>query len=167
MIYVMNDYELIYLIRQHDQIAFSYLIDKYSRLIWKNVHLLELSKGDSEDFYQEGLMMLVKAVNTFNERYNKTFTRYFELILKRKFYALKRRLPDYVLYDNYSFQKGVTFIEEEAPDLSFRSEIERIVYEDYFIAGVPVPEIALSTGFDRKKIYNTIFRVRNKLKSML
>jgi RNA polymerase sporulation-specific sigma factor len=167
MIYVMNDYELIYLIRQHDQTAFRYLINKYSRLIWKNVHLMNLESRDSEDFYQEGLMMLVKAVETFNERHNKTFTRYFEMILKRKFYALKRRLPDYVLYDNFDFQKGVTFIEEQAPDIEFQSELEQIVYEDYFIARHPVQQIALKTGFDRKKIYNTIFRVRKKLKSVL
>lgn len=167
MIYVMNDYELIYLIRQHDQTALRYMIRKYSRLIWKNVHLMNLKGTDNEDFYQEGLMMLVKAVNTFNERYNKTFTRYFEMILKRKFYRLKRRLPDYVLYDNFDFHKGSTYIEEEAPDIRFHSELEQIVYEDYFVAGHPVQDITIKTGFDRKKIYNTIFRVRKKLKSVL
>ena len=42
-------------------------------------------------FHQEGLIMLHKAVITFKPEFNKTFMRYFEVLLERKFINLLRK----------------------------------------------------------------------------
>ena len=82
----MNDYELVYLIRfEQCQVALDFLYMKYSRFIWKQIHVLHVNHYEQDDFHQEGLLMLHKAVTTFNEAKNKTFMRYFDLILKRHF----------------------------------------------------------------------------------
>lgn len=88
----MNDYELIYLVQNHrDGIALEYLFKKYKLLIWKYIHMYDVPYYERDDFLQEGYLMLNKAINLFDESKNKTFTRYFELILKRKFWALLKK----------------------------------------------------------------------------
>jgi len=64
----MNDYELIYLVQNHqDGIALEFLFDKYKLLIWKYIHQYEVPYYEREDFFQEGLIMLHKAVLRFDE----------------------------------------------------------------------------------------------------
>ncbi len=168
MRYVMNDYELVYLIRcEHDEASLIFMFNKYHRFIWKQVHLLNIENKEHDDMHQEGVLMLYKAVQTFNESKNKSFMRYFELILKRQFYRLKKQIPKYYLYENTNFCKGTTFIEEETrhPDLS--SELEIMVYEAYFLNRQQVAQIVKETKHTRKKIYNAIFRIKEKYKNML
>lgn len=168
MIYVMNDYELIYLIQSdQDDHALDYMYQKYHRFIWKLIHLLNLEKKEHDDFYQEGILILHKAVKTFNERYNKCFTKYFELILKRHFYQLKQSLPKYYLFDHTDFVKDVVYIEEELPTIELHSDLERLVYERYFILGQSVNKINNDSGYDPKQIYNAIYRIKDKYKNMV
>ncbi|MCF7932453.1 MAG: sigma-70 family RNA polymerase sigma factor [Acholeplasmataceae bacterium] len=168
MRFVMNDYELIYLIRsERDVMAMEYLLMKYQKLIWKHIHRIGLPDKDHDDYFQEGLMMLVKATKTFDERHNKTFTRYFELIMTRHFYHLKRASWNVVLHDHVDFVTGTQLIEESLPSFDFQSDLEETVYQDYFINRRSVKDLSLELGVDKKKIYNTIYRVREKLKSML
>lgn len=164
----MNDYELIYLIHsEHDDLAMEYIYGKYKRFIWKHVHLLNISQREHDDFHQEGLCMLQKAVETFNPNRNKTFTRYFELILKRHFYQLKKKIPDYELYDEPNFCQGAVYIEEPMDYPVFASDLEHTVFHAYFLEERSIKEIAKEHGFNHKQIYNTIFRIREKYKIML
>ena len=64
-----------------------------SKLNLKMIHLFNVEPKDQDDFYQEAIILLVDTVYTFNEQKNKTFTRYFELVLKRRFIRLKQQLP--------------------------------------------------------------------------
>ncbi|MDO9629621.1 MAG: sigma factor [Acholeplasmataceae bacterium] len=165
---VMNDYELIYLIHaEHDELALDFMFQKYHKFIWKQVHLMELEPKEHDDFHQEGNLMLNKAIKTFNTDKNKTFTRYFELILKRHFYQLKRSLPTYFLFENTDFCKERCYIEEEPVYLSLNSNLEQIVYERYFMNRETIIDIESSTNFSRKQIYNTIFRIKEKYKIMI
>lgn len=164
----MNDYELLYLIHQEkDEIACNYMFKKYHRLIWKNVHIMNIKTYDHDDFYQEGLLMLDKAIKTFSEDKNKSFTRYFELILKRHFYYLKRTLPLYLLCEDTSFVKGATYIEEEL-DLSFLSSVmEKDIMIAYFDQGMKIKDIEQSLPYTKKQIYNTIYRIKEKYKIVI
>jgi RNA polymerase sporulation-specific sigma factor len=76
MIYkIMNDYELVYLIRtQKDSIAFDFLFQKYKKFIWKYIHFMHIEYKEQDDFFQEGILTLYKAVETFDESRNKTFS---------------------------------------------------------------------------------------------
>lgn len=168
MIYVMNDYELIYLIQSNlDDNALNFMYQKYYRFIWKLIHLLDIEKKEQEDFYQEGILMLHKAIKTFNEKYNKSFTRYFELILKRHFYQLKQSLPKYYLYDHTDFVKDVVYIEESYDPIDLHSHLERLVYEKYFILQQSVTKIQEDSKYSPKQIYNAIYRIKDKYKNMV
>jgi len=164
----MNDYELIYLIQSnHDHIALDFLYKKYEKFIWKNVHLLHIEEKEYDDFFQEGNLMLLKAVKTFNENKNKSFTRYFELILKRQFYMLVGRLPKYELNEELCMYLGTSHMDEEIEHMVFKSELESQVYEMHFINNRQIKEISLLLETDCKSIYNTIYRIKEKYKNML
>jgi RNA polymerase sporulation-specific sigma factor len=168
MLRVMNDYELIYLIQsEHDELALNFMFEKYHKFIWKQVHLLSIESKERDDFHQEGILMLHKAIKTFKPEKNKCFMRYFELILKRHFYQLKRSIPDYFLYEHTDFCKGVSYIEEEPLTLDLKSELEQIVYESYFKNRTSVLEISKRTQYTKKQIYNSIYRIREKYKIVI
>lgn len=168
MLFVMNDYELIYLIRhENDDHALSFMFQKYHKFIWKQIHLLQLESKEMDDFHQEGVLMLFKAIQKFDPDKNKSFTRYFELILKRQFYHMKRSLPKYTLFDHTDFVKTPCYLEEEPVTLELSSEMEIRIYEDYVIRQRSVSDIHRSTGYSKKQIYNTIYRIREKYKMMV
>ncbi len=165
----MNDYELVYLIQtEMCQVAFDFMYQKYRRFIWKQIHLLHVNYLEFDDFHQEGILMLLKAVSTFNEAKNKTFMRYFELILKRHYYHLVRRLPRYILKDEASFQQGTYYIDESIDSfLMTCSDIEQWIYQFYFVECRPIASIAEDLKLSKKQVYNTIYRIKEKYKSML
>jgi hypothetical protein len=56
MNYVMNDYELIYLIQvEQDEIALNFMFKKYHKFIWKYVHLANIQEKD--------MMIYIKKVS--------------------------------------------------------------------------------------------------------
>lgn len=169
MRYVMNDYELIYLIQSnHDHIALDYLFKKYEKLIWKHVHLLRIETKEYDDFFQEGLLMLIKAIKTFNESKNKTFTRYFELILRRQFYHLLHRIPAYELNEEVCLYQPCYDPKEEIPEsLSFGSDLEKQIYDLHFIKEMPIKDISKMLKMNAKAIYNAIYRIKEKYKNMV
>lgn len=168
MMYVMNDYELIYLIRtDHCELALTFMYQKYQRMIWKHIHNLHLEQKEHDDFHQEGIMMLHKAIQTFDEQYNKSFTRYFELILKRHFYKMILYLPRYVLYETTDFIKETVVLEEEANYLHFESKFERDIHERFFVNQESIESILANSTYSKKQIYNAIYRIREKYKIVI
>ncbi|MFA5470533.1 MAG: sigma-70 family RNA polymerase sigma factor [Acholeplasmataceae bacterium] len=171
MIYkIMNDFELVYLIKtQEDSVAFDFLYQKYQKFIWKCIHLLNIDQKEQEDFFQEGILILYKAAQTFDESKNKTFTRYFELILKRHFYQMISKLPKYLLYEDSNFMECFAYYESEDPwdFIKNCSEFEQQIYQAYFIEKQAVKRISKNLCCDSKKIYNAIFRIKEKYKNVI
>jgi len=168
MLYVMNDYELIYLIHsENDEAALDFMFKKYHKFIWKYIHLLDVETKEHDDLHQEGVLVLHRAIKTFDASRNKSFTRYFELILRRQLYHLKSSLPDYYLFDNTDFCKGASYIEEEPEFISLNSDLEKIVYEEYFLNRKPVSQITREHLYSKKQVYNTIFRIKEKYKIVI
>ena len=167
MRYVMNDYELVYLFQTYqDEQAFEFLVLKYHRFIWKIIHTLHLESKEVEDFYQESILMLHKAAVTFREKHQKSFTKYYELILRRQLYYLKKKLPKLLLSEESFFkdlQAPIT-IEEEIVTLNHPKEQK--IYDLYFLKGQSVKAITASEHLTAKQVYNLIYRVRKQLKSI-
>lgn len=162
----MNDYELIYLFQSYqDEQAFEFLMLKYKRFIWKIIHTLHLESKEVDDFYQESLLMLYKAAQTFKEQYNKSFTKYYELILRRQLYYLKKKIPKVLLSEESFFQdiQAPMVIEEE--DIQLSHPKEQKMFELYFLKRLSVKEIAISENLTPKQVYNLIYRVRKNIKS--
>ena len=95
-----NDYELLYLMNEFDEEAEKILIEKYSVLIRFRIYKFKVKDRYIDDFMQEGLYMLLIAAKTYNEMSDKTFTKYFDLILQRKF----QRLIERPLFLRYFFK---------------------------------------------------------------
>lgn len=166
----MNDYELVYLIKaQNDSIAFDFLFQKYKKFIWKYIHLMNIDLKEQDDFFQEGILTLYKAVETFDESKNKTFTRYYELILRRHFYHLMYKLPKYLLYEDSNFMSCFGYEEQHDDEdlMDSCSRFEKNVYQFYFIEKQAVKKISQNMSCDPKKIYNAIFRIKEKYKNMI
>ncbi len=164
----MNDYELVYLIQnEQDDIAMEFMFKKYHKFIWKQVHLLDVDPKELDDLHQEGVLMLHRALQTFDESKNKSFTRYFELILRRQLYRIKNSIPNYYLYEHTDFCKGVSYIEEDPIEIAFSSTLEQQIHQFYFLERKSVSEIIRLTEYSKKQIYNTVFRIKEKYKNML
>lgn len=164
-----NDYELIYLYKEtNNEEALIKLINKYKPLIWKNIYKFYVPLSDQSDFYQEALITLVHALNTFDPIYNKTFTRYFELILYRRFIALKKASPKYILAP-----KPELLFREEPPslfiffDLKSLSDFEKKVWDLYYNERKIIKSIAEILNTNEKSIKNAIYRIKCKLKEQL
>ncbi|MCD6482238.1 MAG: helix-turn-helix domain-containing protein, partial [Candidatus Izimaplasma sp.] len=82
-----NDYEIIDLIREGNNEALELMFDKYSKLISKKIYKFNLYQ-EYDDMFQEGMMILYKSIKAFDDSFSKTFTRYFELNLDRKYITL-------------------------------------------------------------------------------
>lgn len=121
----LNDYELIYQVRENDEIAYNTLINKYSILIgmfakkmlrtYKNLGL------EYDDLYQEGMMGVIKALNDYNPS-DTLFYTYASLCAKREMDRLikcQRRKKRMILNDSISINKNVN----NNPDLSIEDLI--------------------------------------------
>lgn len=159
-----NDYELIYLAKSENcEAAISALVNKYKNMVYKFIHLYYVNERDYDDYYQEGLIMLFKAIDSFNEAHNKTFTRYFELILRRRIIYLKNKEPKYELHDEFHMYKDNNLIEDEFVVEGLTS-FEEVVFKRYFVKNQKISFIAESENKSSKQIYNAIYRIKNKYK---
>ena len=83
----LNDYELVYQVRENDEIAYNLLIKKYSNLVsmlakkylrlYKNIGL------EYDDLFQEGMLGIIKALNDYDTR-STIFYTYASLCAKRE-----------------------------------------------------------------------------------
>lgn len=163
---MINDYELIYNYRNtKSEIFLQQIIDKYRPLIWKNIYKFYIESKDHDDFYQESLITLMDCLNRFDESKQKTFTKYFELILFRRFIYLKDKSPKYVLYEKPDF-----FEDSYTPDFDRLEEgvyltlLEKQVCNLYFYDHQTVESISQLLKKNVKSIKNTIYRIKTKIK---
>lgn len=166
----INDYEIIYLIQKHPghEIC-NLLVEKYQRLIYKNIYSLGVYEYEVDDLYQEGVIILLESARKFNPYYNKTFTRYFELVLRRHLIKVRNK-DNLVLHEDYSFidtysTRNHNDYELEEFRKSLVTHIEKEVFQKYFIMGQSVNSISIVTKYKAKQIYNTIYRIKEKYKN--
>ena len=79
--YGYNDYELLYLIHTGCEEALDVMFKKYQGLIVNTINSFHIVSRMFEDFYQESLLVLNYAINTFDENKEASFFTYFELLL--------------------------------------------------------------------------------------
>lgn len=158
-----NDYELIYMYRCcNSEQALNILIHKYKPLMYKTIYRYGTKTNDYDDYLQEATITLYKALVTYKEHFNKTFTRYYELLLRRRIIYLRYKTPKYELHEN--FEVYADYIEEEIY-IGKLTNSEEEVFERYFIQNQNIDFISKSVGKSKKQIYNTIYRIREKYRS--
>lgn len=166
-----NDNELLYLIKEGTEEALEILFAKYSFYIKLKIKEMYIEKNDYDDFFQEGLIALRTAINKFNEMNANSFFTFFDVILKRKFIDLLRKikrenthlsygLAEEYLIDVSGFEKK--YILEEPVNLT---SLEKEVFDKKFRCFLKNSIIAKELGKSTKAIYSTIERIKNKCKN--
>jgi len=144
------------------------MFGKYENMIWKNISLYNVGTRDKDDVFQDSLVLLNKAITIFNESKGKTFTRYFELILKREIIHKVNRMPKHILIDKPELLPGYSIIEEEIDfDFNLKTKLEKDVFNLYFIEKRKISFVASSLEMEEKQVYNCIYRIKKKIKDLL
>lgn len=130
-----------------------------------------------EDIVQEGLIGLIKAYNSFDSSRETQFDSYASLCIKNNINnALKKLNQNYQTTSIDEFQKSDEEFEESIIDKdftkSFFKQLKKTLSEKeltiltYYLQNKPISAIAKETKTSTKSIYNSLFRIRNKIKQL-
>lgn len=150
-----------------------------------------LPRADYEDLIQEGRIAIYRAVLSYNTNSNIPFLHFLRMVIKRKLIDSIRkytRQKHCNLNDAYSLNNGISDSEEtkfidllpNVEDPASRvianeettsliqalnkdlSNLERLVFEHYFIQGFKQRELSEHLGLQPKSLDNAIQRIRRK-----
>ncbi len=169
-----NDYEIISQIREGNDEALELMFDKYSRFISKKIFKFNLY-FEYDDMYQEGLMILFKSIKTFDEIYSKSFTRYFELNLERKFITIisknLRRKEIFKKNENFIYETNHNINQNSVYYDLLKKEISKILTNNEYLVytlrelnNYSITYIREKHSMSDKAIYNSLHRAKVKIK---
>ena len=84
---VMNDEELIELIKSGDKYAIDFLIEKYKDLVRRKTKSMYILGADHDDLLQEGMIGLFKAIRDYDAGRDASFYTFAELCITRQVYT--------------------------------------------------------------------------------
>jgi RNA polymerase sporulation-specific sigma factor len=169
----MNDYELLYLIGERNDDALALMVQKYQPLILSKLYHFKIRQSERDDYIQEGTMMLMHAIKVFDPKFQKTFTRFFELILTRKFMSLMTPAHKQMIYLSEELMDHLKVEEETRWRLFPRhiaiakgvlNALEFDVFLQHYQQGLSIERIASHHQQSVKKIYNTLYQIKTKLR---
>ena len=194
----LNDNELLFLVAESNEEATNLLINKYRNLILSTLkeYLKEYNIIGVEvaDLYQEGLIGLLQAINSFDKEKDVTFYTYAKACIKsslltaiRKTFRMKNRILNnsfpldklieetnynyYEIFKDYRNDPDVLLSKEEDENElldSIKSKLsnnEKTIFE-LKLKGLSNSEIANLIDKDKKYVENTMFRINRKYKEM-
>lgn len=165
-----NDYELLYMINEFDEEAESILYSKYCNLINKRMNDFKIRMDRRDDFMQEGLFVLFTAIRNYNEYCNKTFNKFFDLLLQRRFANILRDEKNYfynviLKEDESQIFENISFVYNDDIDIDvdelseFEKKVKSLKEKNY-----RPKDIANVLNCDVKAIYNCLCRIKLKIK---
>lgn len=80
----LADEKIVSLIKQGDEKALSYLLEKYKNLVNIKVGKYFIIGAEREDIIQEGMIGLFKAIKSFNEEKQNTFKSFANICIERQ-----------------------------------------------------------------------------------
>ena len=183
-----NDYELVFLAQQGNEDAINLIYDKYKPIIIKkskNTIVFVTHHGvDINDIMQEGFIGLDKAIKGYNQEQEASFYTFAMLCIDRQIANYVRRITnskDKVLNEAISIDDSLERIIDDGTDIeknligkdldsnfvcSVRKSLttfERKVF-DMRMNDHTIEEIANKLNKDIKSIYNTVQRIKFKIK---
>lgn len=172
-----NDFEIIDLIHQGNEEALELMFDKYKYLVAKKISSFNLT-DEYDDCFQEGMIVLYKSVQKFNDTRNKSFTRYFETNLEHHFISIIRsrrrhtrfmveKLPKLVEYEVEEQETQIYSSEDIRFAVQKLSPFEKTIFQAKFLEEKDVKTIAAEQNVAIKKVYNAVDRIRQKIKNRL
>jgi RNA polymerase sporulation-specific sigma factor len=164
-----NDYELIDLIRENNEEAIEIMYEKYDSLIKNRVARFKIKPSMFEDFVQEGRLALNKAIQSYKMDSTKTFNKFFDMVLQRRFITiLKQNQKDF--YNIVYVDDVFSLIKEEQYEPNFDdieeadlTDLEQVIYQMRFVEKYKPREIAEILKMEAKQIYNACNRIKKKV----
>ena len=80
----LTDEQIVSLIKQGDEKALSFLLDKYKNLVNMKVGKYFIIGAEREDIIQEGMIGLFKAIKSFNNEKQNTFKSFANICIERQ-----------------------------------------------------------------------------------
>ncbi|MDR0462160.1 MAG: sigma-70 family RNA polymerase sigma factor [Christensenellaceae bacterium] len=126
-----------------------------------------------EDLFQEGMLAYMKAEATFNPERGVTMETYASRVIRNRFIDILRKEHGSTELDeettdgatgSFSFDDEVNLIEIKKILAQNVSDIERAVFNSY-IEGLSYDEMGKIFDMNRKKIDNTVQKVKKIIKS--
>ncbi len=165
------------MIKQGNEEALALMVEKYRYLIAKKIKKFNLT-NEFDDCFQEGLMVLYRSAIRFDERYAKSFTRYFERNFENHLISVIRKRSSYgrFLATKSALLADLTVREPAASAYSHEeilavagefSAFEAQVFRMRYLHELSPAETAVSLNCEIKKVYNAMDRIRHKLKMHL
>ena len=147
----LNDYELVYQVKENDEVAYGVLLKKYSNLVSrvaKDYYKRNKNIGlEYDDFYQEGMIGLLRSLDSYDSS-NTLFYTYALLCIKRQMETCIRtnqRIKHYSLNNAISFNDTV----KEGSDL--------------FLEDVIASSFNLEDDYQSRDLYNRILNFKYDL----
>ncbi len=168
-----NDFEIIARIKEGDEQALELMVSKYEKFIAKKIYKFNLAY-DYEDLFQEGIILLYKSALNFDESFNKTFTRFYEMNLERYFITyintMKRRKEKTVHNQtiiaemNHCIRENSVYYNLHVEEIkTLLTPLEFSIYSLRELKNFSVEAIAQKYALDEKKIYNALHRAKTKI----
>ena len=157
MNYKQNDYELIYMVRENDEVSQDLLYEKYLPII-KNLASEFYQKYNSygydfDDFFQEALIAFQKSIINFNEEKETLFYTFTVLCIRRALLSFCRNISNKT--KNVSNNNYVSIEEYDNIFLDQKADIE-MISNDYEIEKI-LKELIISLPFITKMFKNQVF----------
>ena len=150
------------------------MVEKYSRFISKKIHKFNLAY-EYDDLYQEGLNILYRSITVFDAKYNKTFTRFFELNYERhliSFIRVKKNRThieythqDEIRENNHNIRETSFYYKlylEEVKQILTPRELH--VYMLREVNNYTIESISKTLDIEIKSVYNSCHRAKSKIR---
>ena len=178
----LGDEALVSLVKESDPFAFDELVFRYSSYIYYRVRRLSCRKSDEEDWAQEGLIGLLKAVRSYEKEKGASFKTYATVCIDRRLFdlraaelgnndVLKEELEEEEAPDCYNQENNPQAIFEDREHLqNITQQLQDLlsVFEqrtlDLYLAGYSYQEMARRLRKTPKAVDNALQRVRRKLR---
>ncbi len=182
----VSDNTLLDAIKNNDNEALNFILDKYKPLVKYKARMFFLAGGDTDDLIQEGMIGLFNAIRTFIKSDNNTFKTYAEVCISNQIKSALRNstrqkhnslnffvpIEDFneILQSKDSEPLDVLLSKETYDNLtkniySELTKLEKIVLENY-LSGKNRLEIAQISDKNEKAVSNSLSRIRKKLENI-
>ena len=178
---IADEESLVASARKGDERAFEALAEAYKRVL--EFHVRRIAPPDSiyDDLFQEGLIGLLKAVRRYDGK-SSSFATFASLCIRNSILSGARKYGTQSVRTDNSLPEAET--EETVPSaeetlldgirarelydkvLSALSPYEKLVF-DMYLKDISYESMSFVLGKDVRSIENAVYRIRNKLKTIV
>lgn len=93
---VLNDYELLYLVRQNCEVALNLLYEKYEKMLWSIIHAQTKQYThlgmERDDFMQYASISFFQSISSYREDRSASFSTFMYICVERKIKTIVRNM---------------------------------------------------------------------------